>query len=134
MVRFTVAALLLLLLPGLLRADTARGQTGDDMAIASKLAELLRATRIVVSQHQDLINDPARGDKGLAGERVLAESVVIYRAQTGENPISNDASPREKRLLQAQMAAIEEVGEENQEMGRASCRERVWQKVENQGV
>jgi hypothetical protein len=86
----------------------------DDMAVASQLAEMLRSSRTVISQYQDLINDPTKEDKQLTPERVLAETVEIYRKQTGRDPEAMDQNSREGRLLRAEMEAIRDVVAENQ--------------------
>ena len=86
----------------------------DDKVIATHLADFLRAARTVVSQHQDLINDAALADKGLTGERVLAETTALYKKQTGHDLGAIDPGSREGRLLQAQMEAIKEVVDSNQ--------------------
>jgi hypothetical protein len=87
---------------------------GDDAAIAARLAEMLRSARMVVSQYQDVINDPSKTDKGLTPDRVIAETVAIYRKQTGEDPDAVDPQSRLGRLLRAQLAAIRDVVAENQ--------------------
>lgn len=86
----------------------------DDQIVAMRLAEFLRSARTVISGHQDLINDPTIGDKGLTGDRVLAEATAIYQTQTGEDPLATDAESREGKLLRAQMQAITDVMAENQ--------------------
>ena len=43
-------------------------QDQDDQIVAARLAEFLRSARTVISQNQDLINDPTKGDKGLTGD------------------------------------------------------------------
>ncbi len=91
-----------------------RAAAEDDAAIATRLAELLRSARAVISQNQALINDPNKGDKGLTGEKVLSEAIALYTQKTGEDPRATDPQTREGRLLRAEMAAIEEVTEENQ--------------------
>jgi hypothetical protein len=68
----------------------------------------------VISSSQALINDPDRGDKGLTGDVVLAATIEKYRKLTGVNPASIDPASREGRLLQAEMASIKEVMDENQ--------------------
>src|SRR6267143_3949286 len=50
----------------------------DDMAIAQSLAEMLRDARTVISNQQELINDPNLGDKHLTGQHVLDQAVQIY--------------------------------------------------------
>src|SRR3954453_9938355 len=74
----------------------------EDLTIALHLAELLRSARTVISQDQTVINDPAVGDKGLTGDRVLAEALAIYKKQTGDDPLASDPQSREGRLLRAQ--------------------------------
>jgi hypothetical protein len=86
----------------------------DDQVVAMRLADFLRSARTVISGHQSLINDPAIGDKGLTGERVLTEATEIYKTQTGEDPLATDPESRQGRLLRAQMDAIKAVMEENQ--------------------
>ena len=91
------------------------GANDDDETIALHLAELLRSARAVISQNQTVINDPALGDKGLTGERVLADALIGYKERTGEDPAAIDPASREGQLLQAQMEAISEVMAENQD-------------------
>jgi len=86
----------------------------DDMAIAQDLAEMLRDARTVISDRQDLINDPQIGDKHLTGKIVLDEAVAKYTENTGADPKKLDPASRRGRLLRAMMAAIVEVVEENQ--------------------
>lgn len=86
----------------------------DDVDIALSLAHFLRSARTVISVNQDLINDPAVGDKGLDGSAVLADAKKRYMAATGVDPDSIDPESREGRLLKAQMDAIVEVMDENQ--------------------
>lgn len=111
MARMAIVAFVFLLLPGGLLAETPK----DDLHIALKLAELLRAARAVISEHQDLINAPSDTDKGLTGDRVLAEALTLYRSETGHDPGSAEDGSRERRLLEAQMRAIREVVDENQD-------------------
>jgi hypothetical protein len=86
----------------------------EDKVIAIRLADLLRSARTIVSQHQDLVNNPDLGDKGLTGERVLAEAAALYQKQTGHDLGTIDPASREGRLLRAQMDAIKEVVDGNQ--------------------
>src|SRR4051812_1755850 len=80
----------------------ATAATGEpDQAIALHLAALLKSARTVVSQNQPLINDPAKGDKGLTGERILADAAAIYRKQTGEDPLAGGPETLEGRLMRA---------------------------------
>jgi hypothetical protein len=89
-------------------------QSGDDAAIAASLAQMLRAARSVISSDQELINDPASGDKGVTGQVVLGQALKIYRDATNLDPMSIDPGSRQGRLLRAQMDAIVEVVDANQ--------------------
>lgn len=86
----------------------------DDAAIATSLADMLRAARQVISNNQVRINDPNLGDKGLTGHVVLEQALVIYKKNTGADPASIDPASRHGRLLRAQMDAIVEATDANQ--------------------
>ena len=49
-----------------------RRRPGEDAIIAQNLAEMLRDARTVISNNQDLINNPELGEKHLTGQAVLA--------------------------------------------------------------
>ncbi|MEJ0015094.1 MAG: hypothetical protein WDN25_00750 [Acetobacteraceae bacterium] len=106
--RICASAALLLLLGGQAPARD------EDAAIANSLAQMLRAARAVISANQTLINDPDKGDKGLTGQAVLADSLKLYRDATGSDPTTIDPASRQGRLLRAQMDAIVEVLDANQ--------------------
>jgi len=106
---------LLLAVPAPWSPAGAAAQADRDMAVARSLAEMLQAARAVISNAQDLINDPAIGDKRLTGEAVLKETVEIYSKATGIDPGKLDRNSREGRLLHEMMAAIVEVVDDNQE-------------------
>jgi len=91
-----------------------RADESEEVEIALSLAKLLQAGRAVISSNQPLINDPDRGDKGLTGEVVLAAATENYKKATGLDPRSIAPTSRQGRLLQAEMAAIKEVVDENQ--------------------
>lgn len=86
----------------------------DDAAIATSLADLLRAGRQVISNNQNLINDPNLGDKGLSGQVVLQQAIEIYKKATGIDPSGIDPASRLGRLMHAQMDAIVETIDANQ--------------------
>ena len=98
-----------------LGVGSSRSDTNDDPDVAKSLAAMLRAGRTVVSRHQGEINDQNIGDKGLTGQKVLSEAVRGYQEATGTDPNTVDKSTRQGRLLQAQMQAIVEVIDENQD-------------------
>lgn len=104
----------LLALAGTLLIFPVQAADDSDATIAAHLAEYLRSARTVISQSQDLINDPTKGDKGLTPDQVLAEATAIYQKQTGEDPLATDPASREGRLLRAQMSAIREVMQANE--------------------
>lgn len=86
----------------------------DDVEIAQNLAEMLRDARTVISDQQDLINNPQLGDKHLTGEVVLGQTIAKYEKDTGVDPKRLDPRSRQGRLLRAMMAAIVEVVDDNQ--------------------
>ena len=86
----------------------------EDAAIAQSLAEMLRDARAVISNNQDLINNPDIGDKHLTGQVVLDHAVKSYQKATGKEPMTVDPKSRQGRLLRAMMAAIVAAIDENQ--------------------
>lgn len=87
----------------------------NDLEIALNLANMLRAARAVISSNQALINDPSIGDKQLTGKAVVEKAVAGYEQVSHKSPESIDPNSREGRLLAAQLAAIAEVMDENQD-------------------
>lgn len=92
--------------------DSAAGD--KDETIAASLAEMLRDARTIISNNEDLINDPTRGDKQLTGTKVKDEAVALYRKHTGVDPTTFGKDSREGRLLNAMMNAIVQVMDDNQ--------------------
>ncbi|WP_202332920.1 Tll0287-like domain-containing protein [Mesorhizobium sp. L-8-3] len=86
-----------------------------DIATGTRLADLLRSARSVLSNYQSLINDPAIGDKHLDGERFTAEAITHYAKVTGHELMSDDLSERDRRLVQAQIEAMREVVDQQQQ-------------------
>jgi hypothetical protein len=94
-------------------------EDAEDIATGTRLAELLRAARSVLSNYQPLINDPALGDKHLDGERFTAEAIALYSKRTGHELISDDLMERDRRLFEAQIEAMREVvGEQQDDINR----------------
>src|SRR5690348_7512118 len=109
------AAMLALVVAGLAPcAAIGAAPADDDMAIAQSLAGILRDARTVISNQQDLINNPQLGEKHLTGEVVLEQALAIYTKETGVDPRKLDPGSRQGRLLRAMMAAIVEVVDDNQ--------------------
>jgi hypothetical protein len=86
----------------------------EDAVIAQSLAQMLQAARTVISNNQDLINNPDVGDKHLTGQVVLDQAIKSYANTTGRDPASTDPHSRQGRLLRAMMDAIKEATNENQ--------------------
>ena len=86
----------------------------EDAPIAQSLAEMLRDARTVISNNQDLINNPELGDKHLSGQVVLEQAIKGYEKATGKNPTKIDPNSRQGRLLRAMMASIVAVTDDNQ--------------------
>jgi Protein of unknown function (DUF3365) len=86
----------------------------EDTVIAQSLAEMLRDARTVISNNQDLINNPELGDKHLSGQVVLDQAVKGYAKATGSDPTKIDPNSRQGRLLRAMMASIVAVTDDNQ--------------------
>lgn len=110
-VRVAVSAAGLLLCAGI--AVAAGGDRSDEQ-LAASLAELLQNARGVISAKQELINDPAIGDKGLTGAVVLAEAQKRYRQATGEDLTKLDASTRYGHAMSALETSIVKVIDEHQ--------------------
>ena len=108
------AALLSAMLLSTIFGHAADEPSQEDIRIARSLATMLQSARAVVSRHQQLINDPAIGDKGLTGEVVLEEAVANYRKEIGADPKTVDPASYEGRMLKAQMEAVVEVMDANQ--------------------
>ena len=86
----------------------------EDAVITQSLAEMLRDARTVISNNQDLINNPELGDKHLSGQVVLEQAVKGYAKATGKDPTKIDPNSRQGRLLRAMMASIVAVTDDNQ--------------------
>ncbi|MER8595923.1 DUF3365 domain-containing protein [Mesorhizobium sp. M1182] len=87
----------------------------EDVATGTRLAELLRAGRRIISNYQTLINDPAVGDKHLDGERITREAIAEYSKHIGNDPLSGELTERDRRLLEVQIEAMREVVDEQQD-------------------
>lgn len=89
--------------------------TDIDYDIAIDLATMLQSARAVIGANQDLINDPAIGDKGLTGAVVRARAIEEFiKAKGGEAP-DLESDDLKSRLLRAQVEAIYHVVEQHQD-------------------
>ena len=109
-------ALLAVLIAGVAASAPIRAASpaDEDAAIAQSLAEMLRDARTIISNNQDLINNPELCDKHLSGQAVLDQAVKSYQKATGVDPKTIDPNSRQGRLLRAMMAAIVAVTDDNQ--------------------
>lgn len=94
----------------LLAATTAipamAAETQQDLA--AELTVLLRSGRQVISENQNLINDPAVGDKGLSADKVLAAAKENYKKSAGK-PLTAAAS--DSLLGRSQKAMLDSISE-----------------------
>lgn len=104
----------LVLLGGIGTIVSSAAASDADVETGNKLADMLRAGRTVVSSSQPLINDPEMGDKNFTGEKLVSEAEAIYAERVGSPPLKGDLSERDKRLLQAQMQAMQQVVDAHQ--------------------
>ena len=58
------------------------GKGADDTELAQLLIELLRAGRAVVSEHQPLINDASKGEKGFTDKFLVSQVLDKFKAKT----------------------------------------------------
>jgi Protein of unknown function (DUF3365) len=109
-------ALLAVLIAGVAASAPVRAASpaDEDAMTAQSLAEMLQNARTVISNNQDLINNPELGDKHLTGQVVLDQAVKSYQKATGVDPTTIDPNSRQGRLLRAMMAAIVAVTDDNQ--------------------
>ena len=108
---FTASLVMLLVASAALAAGP---PAEEDAVIAQSLAQMLQAARTVISNNQDLINDPKLGDKHLTGQVVLEQAIKSYANATGRDPASTDPKSRQGRLLHAMMDAIIAATDDNQ--------------------
>ncbi len=115
--------------PGAAAAPAAAGATvpgtpaSEAAAVARALATRLVAARAVVSSHQNLINDPSVGDKGLTAALVLRQTDERFATIAPATTIATDtatatepatAGDRSERLLAVLDSAIVAVVEQSQ--------------------
>ena len=81
-----------------------------------RLASLLRVGRGVISNNQDLINDPTIGDKGLSSAAFMKAVEANYIELHGTAPLEEGLSPEQIRLTEAQLASMSEVMDEHQDL------------------
>lgn len=74
-------------------------RAGDEAETAELLIALLKAGRAVVSEHQALINDATKGNKGFTDEFVAHEVIEKFKAKTRIDLSRANGSPQAPLLL-----------------------------------
>lgn len=77
-------------------------QADEKEVLAKEVTTLFRSARSVISKNQGLINDAAKGDKGLSGAAVVAKAKENFKAAMG-------ADLPDKPALTSLIAAITQV-------------------------
>lgn len=94
-------------------APIAAAQESDE-DLAAEITVLIRSARAVISDNQALINDPAKGDKGLSADKVLATAKENYKKAAGKPLSTPVGGSRGERAQQAVLTSIAEVMTKNQ--------------------
>jgi hypothetical protein len=89
--------------------------TDHELAIGTRLANMLRASRSVISANQSLINDADVGDKRFTGDKLVSEAESIYAKRVGSSLLGDDLSARDRRLIDAQRQAMRKVMDAHQD-------------------
>lgn len=109
--RTRVALLALLVSAG--AAPVAIAQDANE-ELAAEVTVLIRSGRAVISENQALINDAAKGDKGLTPDKVLATAKENYKKAAGK-PLSTPAAGSvNERAQKAVLESFNEVMTKNQ--------------------
>jgi hypothetical protein len=87
---------------------------GDREALALDVALLFRSARGVISDNQALINDPAKADKGLSADKVIAAAKAKYAKSSGHPFADGDKTSLPGQARATMFAAIKEVMDQAQ--------------------
>ncbi|MDH4302402.1 MAG: DUF3365 domain-containing protein [Nitrospira sp.] len=88
------------------------GKGADDTELAQLLIELLRAGRAVVSEHQSLINDASKGEKGFTDKFLVSQVLDKFKAKTRMDLSRPQGIPHAEILLamlESQHEAVREA-------------------------
>lgn len=96
--------------------DRLGAQTVQEVELGNRLAAVLRAGRSVVSNSQELINDPDITDKGITGDVFFEQVIAAYLKANGEPPLHDGLNPMERKLTETQLNAMVTVINANQEI------------------
>lgn len=87
------------------------GYAGDEAKTADLLVKLLKAGRVVVSDHQNLINDASKGDKGFTPQYFEEKWIAKYKETTKIDLSKPPAGEPGKLLVTLLESGKEVVGE-----------------------
>ncbi|WP_424933538.1 Tll0287-like domain-containing protein [Amaricoccus macauensis] len=104
---------------GSLGPATAQATQDELLETGHHLAEVLRAARDVVSENQDLINDPDIAEKGLTPDVFMGRVRDRFAERNGAPPISPGMTDMQIALVTAQLDSIQEVISEAQDLFNA---------------
>jgi len=112
----TLGTVIIAALLGLGSAVAQTVSEGDpELAIGTRLANMLRASRSVISANQTLINNADVGDKWFTGDKLVTEAESIYASRIGSPLFDDDLSARDRRLIKAQRQAMRKVMDAHQD-------------------
>jgi hypothetical protein len=112
----TLGMLIIAAALGLGSAVTQIAAAGEaEFAIGTRLANMLRASRSVISANQPLINNPGVGDKSFTSQKVINDAESNYVKRVGAPLLADDLSARDRRLLDAQRQAMQKVVDAHQD-------------------
>ncbi len=93
-------------------AMPAQAKAGDEAETAELLIALLKAGRSVVSEHQALLNDASKGNKGFTDEFISREIIEKFKAKTRvdlNRPNNTPLSALLLALLEAEREVVQEA-------------------------
>lgn len=88
-------------------------RASNEIETAELIVKLLQAGRSVISTHQELINDPTKGNKGFTPDYLAEKMTEKYREMT-KIDLSKPATVPQPRLLYALLESAKEVVAEAQ--------------------
>lgn len=95
-------------------ASANAGTHEDEIETGRLVAILLDAGRVAVGLHQDLINDPAKGNKNFTAAVFEKQSLAVFQKRTGIDlsnlssaPVPESAKPLLSRLLEESKKTID---------------------------
>jgi hypothetical protein len=86
-------------LPACTKMDAAYAKTGDEAEIAELLITMVKIGRTIVSEHQALINDATKGNKGFTDNAVGRMIMERFMAETRIDPSNPAGYPHSEILL-----------------------------------